>query len=154
MGEEKIMNAVALACVCLFITGVISAIVALTTEKTWPFIWAVGITLLVLAMTWNGINSEYSDGTRVGTVVKFSYKGLLYKSWEGEILVTAQGASAGYTFDFNVSNPLIVDAITIALNNGQRVKLHYLQWFINPVRIESDYVIDSVTTQYNGELSK
>ena len=42
---------------------------------------ALGIALLLAGC------GEYSDGVRIGTIQKFSYKGLVAKTWEGEMLL-------------------------------------------------------------------
>ena len=46
----------------------------------------LGITLYVLSIYY----VTYSEGYRAGELVKFTHKGLLFKTWEGEI---SQGVS-------------------------------------------------------------
>ena len=41
----------------------------------------------------------YSEGTRAGELIKFSNKGVLFKTWEGEI---SQGISGAQIFEFSV----------------------------------------------------
>ncbi|HSP40652.1 MAG TPA: hypothetical protein VLN46_04400, partial [Gillisia sp.] len=41
----------------------------------------------------------YSEGTRTGELIKFSKKGVIYKTWEGEI---SQGISGAQIFQFTV----------------------------------------------------
>ncbi|MAZ71736.1 MAG: 6-phosphogluconate dehydrogenase, partial [Flavobacteriaceae bacterium] len=41
----------------------------------------------------------YSEGTRAGELIKFSNKGVLFKTWEGEI---SQGISGAQIFQFSV----------------------------------------------------
>ncbi len=41
----------------------------------------------------------YSEGTRAGELIKFSNKGVLFKTWEGEI---SQGISGAQIFSFSV----------------------------------------------------
>src|SRR5579872_587028 len=43
---------------------------------------AYGVFQLLVVMGWD---SSYSEGSRTGQVYKFSEKGLIYKSWEGEM---------------------------------------------------------------------
>lgn len=40
--------------------------------------------LIILVLFISGC-LEYSDGQRVGIVTKFSQKGLIWKTWEGEL---------------------------------------------------------------------
>ena len=41
----------------------------------------------------------YSEGTRAGELIKFSNKGVIFKTWEGEI---SQGISGAQIFTFSV----------------------------------------------------
>ncbi|WP_136481871.1 6-phosphogluconate dehydrogenase [Cognatitamlana onchidii] len=68
--------------------------------------------------------ARYSEGVRAGELVKFSSKGVIIKTWEGEI---SQGVSDSQFFKFSVEdseNQVIED-----LNNlqGYYVKLHYFE---------------------------
>ena len=81
----------------------------------------VGITL------WTAIalGYSYSSGERVGYLNKFSRKGWLCKTYEGEVsMVNLPGQLAG-TFEFTVRN----DSIAALLNKaqGQRVAVSYTQ---------------------------
>ncbi len=66
----------------------------------------------------------YSEGVRAGELVKFSKKGVIFKTWEGEI---SQGVSEAQIFKFSVEKgekQVIED-----LNNyqGELVKLSYIE---------------------------
>ena len=66
----------------------------------------------------------YSEGVRAGELVKFSKKGVMFKTWEGEI---SQGVSEAQIFKFSVEKgekQVIED-----LNNyqGELVKLSYIE---------------------------
>lgn len=51
------------------------------------------LVLLIVAWTWFTLTWSYSEGERAGYVQKFSKKGWLCKTWEGEIaMVTMPGA--------------------------------------------------------------
>ena len=43
----------------------------------------------------------YSEGYRAGELVKFSHKGVMFKTWEGEI---SQGVSEAQIFSFSVED--------------------------------------------------
>jgi len=64
----------------------------------------------------------FSEGTRTGELIKFSHKGVLIKTWEGEI---SQGISGAQIFQFSVldSNEEVIKALQ--KNEGNYVKLTY-----------------------------
>jgi hypothetical protein len=43
--------------------------------------------------------ATYSEGVRSGQLIKFSHKGMAFKTWEGEI---SQGISGAQIFSFSV----------------------------------------------------
>lgn len=45
--------------------------------------------------------ATYSEGYRAGELVKFSHKGVVFKTWEGEI---SQGVSEAQIFSFSVED--------------------------------------------------
>lgn len=109
----------------------------------------------------SGCDATYSEGDRTGPITKFSNKGVLVKTWEGEMAMnnfkaTAQGGTDN-TFAFSVKDPNIVHQIQEAQEDGGNYKLHYRQVFIaNPFEMESDYIvtgIEKVKTQSNKENS-
>lgn len=64
----------------------------------------------------------YSEGTRSGELIKFSRKGVVFKTWEGEL---SQGISGAQIFHFSVSRSdktLIAD---LERYQGKYVKLNY-----------------------------
>jgi len=96
---------------------------------------------------------NYSNGERRGTVVKLSEKGLIYKSWEGELLIggvkqrsDGKGGSNAVlnVLAFNVQDREVLKQIEGALESGEEVKVKYKQWFLSPITIESNYVITGV----------
>jgi hypothetical protein len=71
-----------------------------------------------LVLNWN-----YSDGERAGWVQKFSRKGWICKTWEGELaLVSLPGASVE-KFYFTVRDDAVAEQINKMM--GRRVSLHY-----------------------------
>ena len=60
-------------------------------------LWMIPVGLVVLAAAWIWLmmSWNYSSGERAGWVQKFSRKGWICKTWEGELaLVTMPGADA------------------------------------------------------------
>ena len=100
----------------------------------------VGITL------WTAIalGYSYSSGERVGYLNKFSRKGWLCKTYEGEIsMVNLPGQLAG-TFQFTVRDDSIAALINKA--QGQRVAVSYTQHKGLPTSCfgETDYFVKGV----------
>jgi hypothetical protein len=66
---------------------------------------------------------SYSDGDRVGYVQKFSHKGWVCRTWEGELAMTPVPGSAPQMFQFTVRDDAVVKQIKDA--EGKQVALHY-----------------------------
>jgi len=66
----------------------------------------------------------YSEGTRAGELIKFSHKGVMVKTWEGQI---SQGISGAQIFDFSVLDKN--DDVIQKLKDyqGSYVKLNYVE---------------------------
>ena len=81
--------------------------------------------LLFALYVWIALNFNYSEGDRVGYVQKFSRKGLLCKTGEGELAMVNLPGAMTQIFTFTVRD----DAVASRLNQslGQRVRLHYEQ---------------------------
>jgi hypothetical protein len=72
----------------------------------------------------------YSEGERTGILYKFSKKGNVFKTYEGEMMIgNVSGGSAGLVnekFYFSVKDKTIAD--TLMKIQGQRVSLQYKQY--------------------------
>lgn len=68
----------------------------------------------------------YSEGTRAGELIKFSNKGVLFKTWEGEI---SQGISGAQIFSFTVLDQDAAVIDKLKEYQGQYVKLTYEERF-------------------------
>lgn len=85
-----------------------------------------------------------SDGSRVGVVTKFSHKGTVNKSYEGELML-GSGNSA-QTWSFSVTDSAVVKQVQDALDTQKTVSLHYSQSPThNPWSQNTDYTVDKVT---------
>ena len=94
----------------------------------------------------------YSEGVRSGVVVKVSKKGILFKTYEGQLNLMTFGASRSQnmvaeTFDFSVPD-YETDAIKILEEvslSGERVSLRYKEKFMTfPWRGDTKYLIVGV----------
>lgn len=81
--------------------------------------------LLFAAYAWATLQWSYSSGERAGYLQKFSNKGWLCKTWEGELTMVALPGAAPEKFFFTVRD----DGLASRLNAlaGQRVSLTYAQ---------------------------
>lgn len=100
-----------------------------------------------------GCAPRYSEGDRVGVVTKLSYKGLIWKSWEGSMnqggtkqVIDDKGNASlvPNAFDFNASDPAVIEKLKDAAKTGKRVELVYAQWFIAPLTIDNSRVVVAV----------
>lgn len=66
----------------------------------------------------------YSEGTRAGELIKFSNKGVMVKTWEGEI---SQGISGAQIFSFSVLDKNEKVIKTLRENQGEYVELTYIE---------------------------
>ena len=75
---------------------------------------------------WAGttLSYAYSTGQRVGFVQKFSRKGWICKTWEGELAIVNMPGALSQIFDFSVRNDSVAKAVSDAMAKG-RVELEY-----------------------------
>jgi hypothetical protein len=78
---------------------------------------------LFVAYVWLVLSWSYSSGERAGWVQKFSHKGWLCKTWEGELAMVSMPGTTVEKFLFTVHDPAVVEAINHSM--GRRVALHY-----------------------------
>jgi len=103
----------------------------------------VPVALLAL-YTWFVISWTYSTGERAGYVQKFSKKGWVCKTWEGELAMVAIPGSMPEKFYFTVRNDSIAGLINNAL--GKRVAVTYRQHVGVPTTCfgETEYYVGDV----------
>ncbi|MEO6593637.1 MAG: hypothetical protein ABIP94_02665 [Planctomycetota bacterium] len=110
----------------------------------------LGLVLLVpllLLAVWTAItlNWSYSEGTRSGYVQKFSKKGWLCKTWEGELAMGNIPGSVPQLFIFTVRSDSLATELTKKM--GSRVSLAYKQHRGIPTSCfgETGYYVTGVT---------
>ena len=92
----------------------------------WKIILFGFIALLVAAgslWTLITLTFSYSDGDRVGYVQKFSHRGWLCRTWEGELAMSPVPGATPTIFPFTVRGDDTAKRIKDA--EGKRVALHY-----------------------------
>lgn len=77
----------------------------------------------------------YSEGSRYGMLKKFSRKGNIFKTYEGEIVIldlfsNGMKGSSSNTFYFSVADPKVANDLQAILDNGESkfITVHYLQY--------------------------
>lgn len=83
------------------------------------------IAALITAYILFVLNWSYSSGERAGWVQKFSHKGWICKTWEGELALVSLPGTTVEKFYFTVRDDAVAQKISSAM--GQRVSLHYEQ---------------------------
>jgi len=139
--------------VSLLVVAIGAFMVGVVWERVLPAILTFiggGILSWVLAALIAGI--DYSDGERVGVVVKLSRQGWLWPSWEGEMALGGGDGStfSAQTYAFSVergsaSEEPIRAALDDAMRTGQKVRVRYHQtaqpW---PTRGATEYYVTAV----------
>jgi len=112
-------------------------------------IWTIVIVILFLGsyIYWK-YYFTYSEGNRAGLLQKFSYRGNVFKTYEGELVLSSvesnkNVALASEKFFFSVADKNVAAKFNIL--EGHMIVLHYLQKNgILPWRGETEYIVDSV----------
>ena len=111
--------------------------------------WSIAIIVVVLSFLiyWNYYNT-YSEGNRSGVLQKFSKRGNIFKTYEGELIMSSI-ASTGNTmiasekFFFSVTEDSI--AKVLFDYEGKHVTLHYEQKRGHlPWKGDTDYFVNSI----------
>ena len=98
------------------------------------------IALYTLLMLW----WSYSDGDRAGVLQKFSKRGWICKTWEGEIAMYVVGGVAPQIWAFSVRDDEVAAQLQAAV--GQQVRLHYAEHRGLPTNCfgETDYFVNRI----------
>ncbi len=97
--------------------------------------------------------NTYSTGHRDGYVQKFSYKGIIWKNYEGEMALAGfhrKGEDGiSNTWQFNAHDPEIIKQLE-ALHDDDHVRLYYRQvWAAMPWNGGTDYRIIKIENLKN-----
>ena len=88
-----------------------------------------------------------SEGERVGTISKFSKKGVIVSTWEGEAILGGTGASGNTdnTWSFSIEDEGLVEKVKEFHRSGKLVVLKYRQeMFVAGWRADTNYFITDV----------
>lgn len=120
----------------------------------------ISILVIILAVVgyvyWYYYN-PYSEGHREGVLQKFSRKGNVFKTYEGEMIQLGFGQRTGGSlnaqyFYFSVTDLKLADSIENCM--GKSVKLHYIQYrralpwrgnnHVNDDMPKGQYIVDGI----------
>lgn len=113
--------------------------------------WGVWLGLVLLApialfaaYTWLVLSWSYSSGERAGYVQKFSNKGWVCKTWEGELAMVSMPGTMSEKFYFTVRDDAVAARINQSL--GKQVTLAYQQHVGVPTACfgETEYFVSDV----------
>ena len=125
-----------------------SSLPAATPRSSKWLLWLIGFVIVLAGLfagyTWLVLQWSYSSGERAGYVQKFSQKGWLCKTWEGELAIVAIPGSLPEIFPFTVRDDKIAAEINAVM--GKRVSLAYQQHLGIPSTCfgETGYYVDKV----------
>lgn len=94
------------------------------------------IFLVAIAIGSYFVFGNYSSGYRTGTIMKISKKGVVFKTWEGQLNVGGlqnsdnnDGGVATTVWEFSVTKKEVLKEIEEAVDKGKKVKLYYNEKF-------------------------
>ena len=104
----------------------------------------VGALVLIGVYTWLMLSWAYSEGERAGVLQKFSKRGWICKTYEGELAMYVVGGVAPQIWNFSVRDDEVVGQLHAAV--GQQVRLHYAEHRGLPTNCfgETDYFVERV----------
>ena len=102
------------------------------------------VILLFVAYTWLMLSWSYSEGERAGVLQKFSKRGWVCKTYEGELAMYVVGGIAPQIWNFSTRDPEVVRQLYAAV--GQQVRLRYAEHRGLPTNCfgETDYFVTNV----------
>lgn len=107
--------------------------------------WAISILLIVLIIFvyWR-FYFVLADGTQAGTLNIFQKKGIIFKTYEGKIILSGFKANVqSNEFSFSVTKPELAEQLLKV--SGREVNIHYKQYFGSlPWRGMQNYIVDSI----------
>lgn len=111
--------------------------------------WFIGIAIFVIIIfTFINVTFTYSEGNRAGRLIKFSHKGYLFKTYEGEMnLGGINSVNGGVLVNnmwlFSVTDDAVADSLSKL--EGKDISLHYKEKMATlPWRGDTKYIVDRV----------
>ena len=138
-------------------------------KSGWSFLVWFLLILILVGCGWGYFKYlwVFSDGTKTGELNSLTYTGYIWKTYEGEIILSGYGSKQNSssvqskTFKFSVKDPEV--ALQLSKMTGYRVTVHYkeykgaLPWrgyekaivdFVNPEPAPASTIYDSEDTLF------
>lgn len=111
----------------------------------WTVLGTLAAVLGMALWTWGSLTFVYSKGERAGYVQKFSKRGWVFKTWEGQLAMVNLPGAMPEIFEFTVRDA--ATAVRIEQTMGRRVAVTYHQHRGIPGRVFGDtqYFVVNVT---------
>ncbi len=110
--------------------------------------WLLSLVLIglvgITVYTWAMLNWSYGSGERAGYVQKFSNRGFICKTWEGELALVSMPGTMSEKFLFTVREDAVAQKINA--NLGKKVALKYEQHIGLPTTCfgETEYFVSDI----------
>lgn len=116
------------------------------------FNWILGIILVLLAVfIYFKYFFTYSEGYRAGLLQKFSNKGIFFKTYEGELILSSVSSTAHVTIASEKFNFSVLEKdmnMSFDTLQGRNVIVHYIEKKgAVPWRGDSRYIVDSIAVR-------
>jgi len=86
----------------------------------------LALVLVIAALwTWFALSWSYSEGERAGILQKFSKKGWICKTYEGELALYVVGGVAPQIWYFSTRDEKLAQQLSAAV--GEQIRLHYTE---------------------------
>ncbi len=104
---------------------------------------AAGMLAAAVLWAWFTLSWAYSTGDHAGVLVKFSRKGWICKTYEGQLALYVVGGVAPQLWDFSTRDPELAARLSRVV--GQEIQLHYAEHRGIPTNCfaETPYFADS-----------
>jgi hypothetical protein len=111
----------------------------------------VGVIVLVLALIYYfRYGRPFGEGVKAGTLNYVVYKGWLWKTYEGEVILAGfqnkvNSSLQSNEFTFSIDNEAVAKRLELA--SGKEVQLHYYEYVGTlPWRGVSKFIVDSIVS--------
>lgn len=95
------------------------------------FYWIIGLTIVGLILFFSVSSYTYSEGSRTGYLVKFSRKGFVFKTFEGELNLGGMNAQnnsvVNNLWPFSVKSKEAAAVDSLKKYEGHIVKVYYTE---------------------------
>jgi hypothetical protein len=103
------------------------------------------VVVIAALWTWFALSWSYSEGERAGVLQKFSTKGWICKTYEGELAQYVVGGVAPQIWYFSTRDDKVAQQLSSAV--GEQVRIHYTEHRGVPTACfaETPYFVESFT---------